>query len=280
MANKKFFVVDEKINPLSKSEISAIELNRTSRYTALQSKKNEINKQVEQSACSLKHIEGRVIVMVDTQSKNYHTFQSGLKIRRERQFNEFNKRITEPTNATVVSAENIPSGCELLISHNALRDSNRIFDYTPVSGIFEATDIRYYSIPEDECFAWRDEKEELRPMKNFCFAMRVYEPYSGFLVGIEPKRVKDVLYITTGELQNKIVHTLKASDYEIIYQGQDGREERLIRCRHYEDNYNDREEIVAISHVLTEKIFNGELLAGLNTTDAKPITENVPDYGV
>ena len=270
----KHFIVDPSKYALSKEDIQDIEIGRVSKYTSNQKQKDRINETVAQSKCNLKHIEGRVIVSVDTQAKNWHTFQDGTKIRRERQFNEFNRRITEPVNAIVISADKVPSGSEILISHNAIHESNRIFDYTPISGVFEASDIKYYSLHETDCFAWRDEKEQLRPMKNFCFALRVFKPYSGLMLGIEPTLVEGVLYITTGEFKGNVAHVLKAADYEIIFQGKDGREERVIRCRHFEDEYNEKEELVAIAHDLTDKVISGKLLIGLSTKDANKI---VPD---
>ena len=269
----KHFVINEKVNPLSKVELDSIEDDRSLRYTKLQTEKNSINKKVKEDECTLKHPQGRVLLKIDTQAKNWHTFEDGTKIRRERQFNDFNKRVTEPVNGIVVSADNIPTGCEILIHHNSVHDTNRIFDYTPLSGIFEATDIRYYSIPEAECYAWRNEAGELSPMKNYVFALRVYEPYKGMIEGIEPKLIPDVLYITTGELCGNICHVLKASDYEIVFQGLKGREEKVIRCRHFEDEYDDRQEVIAVSSYLTERLNKGELLIGLTPKDAKPLNE-------
>jgi hypothetical protein len=101
----------------------------------------------------------------------------------------------------------------------------------------------------------------------------VYKPYNGSLVGIEPTIIKDVLYITTGELKGSVVHTLKASDYTIIFQDINGREGRLCRCRHFEDEEHEREEVVAISHYLTEQVDKGELIVGISTSDAKPLKE-------
>jgi hypothetical protein len=216
----------------------------------------------------LKHVKDRVIIKVDVESKNSHKFENGQTIRLERKYNEFNRRITEPTNAEVISAENIPKGSEILIGHNALHDVNRIFNYAQLSGNVEGSDIRYYSIPEMECFAWRDADGSLKPMKNYAFGLRVYEPYKGFLEGIEPTLIENVLYITTGKLSGNICRTLKASDYEIIFQGQNGKEDHIIRCRHYEDECNDREEILAIDNWLTEKLNNGELLIGLTPSKA------------
>lgn len=220
---------------------------------------------------SLKHVQGRVIVKVDVEKKNSHKFSNGSVIRLERKYNEFNRRITEPTNAEVISADGIPVGSEILIGHNALHDSNRIFNYKPLSGSEEGSDIKYFSIKENECFAWRNEKGELKPMNNFAFGLRVYVPYKGFIEGIEPELIKDVLYITTGELEGKICHTLDKADYQIVFQGQDGREDNVIRCRHFEDEYNEQEEIIAISHDLTSKLQNSELLIGLTPATAKPL---------
>lgn len=219
----------------------------------------------------LQFIEGRIICSIDMESKNWHTFENGVTIRRERQYNELNQRITQPVNATVISAEYIPSGSQILIHHNAAHDVNRIFDYKNLSGIVEADSVKYYSIPESECFAWRDESGELKPMKGFQFALRVFEPYEGIIAGIEPELIKNVLYLTTGNLKGNICHVLKASDYEIIFQGLDGREARVIRIRHSDEEELEREEVVAISHSLTEKLNEGKLLIGLTTTDAKPI---------
>lgn len=219
----------------------------------------------------LKYISGRVIVEVDIEKKNSHKFQDGTEIRLERKYNEFNRRITEPVNATVISAEHIPSGSEILIGHNSLHDTNKIFNFKPLSGEAIASDIKYFSLPEEDCFAWRDENNELQPMKDFCFALRVFKPYKGILEGIEPTEIKNVLYITTGYLNGKVVHTLKASDYEIIYQGLDGREARVIRCRHFQDEDNEKEEIVAISGDLTKQVNSGKLLVGLSKSDCKAI---------
>lgn len=219
----------------------------------------------------LRHVNGRVIIKADLQSKNSHRFADGTVIRLERQYDNFNRRHTEPTNAIVISADNIPSGSEILISHNALHEVNKINNYKNLSGAEESSNIKYYSLPESDCFAWRDESGELQPMKGFCFAMRVFEPYKGFLVGIEPKIIPNVLYIMTGRLKGNVCHTVKAADYTIVFQDTNGREGNVIRCRHFEDEINDREEILAVSHSLTKRISDGDFLVGINVEDAKHI---------
>ncbi len=218
----------------------------------------------------LQAVEGKVIISVDLESKNSHTFSDGTKIRLERQYNNLNKRETHPVNATVVSGDGMKSGSQILIHPNMTHETYRIYDYAPLSGEIEGSDIKYYSIPEEQCFGWLD-GEEWKPLKNFDFALRVFKPYSGFIEGIEPELVKDVLYVTTGELKGKVVHTLKACDYEIIFQGLNGQEERLIRFRHFPDSENEREEVIAIDDYLTDKVNNGKLLVGLSPTKAKTI---------
>jgi hypothetical protein len=218
----------------------------------------------------LKWVQGKVIISVDLESKNSHTFSDGTKIRIERQWNNLNKRETHPVNATVISGEGIKSGSQILIHPNMTHNTYRVFDFAPLSGEIEGNDTKYYSIPSEQCYAWLD-GDTWRPLKGFDFGLRVFMPYEGKLSGIEPSLVSDVLYVTTGEFSGKIVHTLKACDYEIIFQDTNGQEGRLIRFRHFPDEENEREEIIAIDDYLTDKLNKGELLVGLTPTKAKTI---------
>lgn len=218
----------------------------------------------------LKCVQGKVIISVDLESKNSHTFEDGTKIRLERQWNNLNKRETHPVNATVISGDGMKSGSQILIHPNMTHDTYKINDYLPLSGESEGGDIKYYSIPEEQCYAWLD-GDTWKPLKNFDFALRVFIPYKGLIDGIEPTLIKDVLYVTTGEFEGKVVHTLKSCDYEIIFQGTDGREDRLIRFRHFPNQEHEREEVIAIDDYLTEKVNNKELLVGLTPTKAKTI---------
>lgn len=221
----------------------------------------------------LVHIEGRIIVSVDMNYKNFHTFQDGTKISLERKYDCFDQKYKQPVNAIVVSAEHIPEGSEILIHHNATHETNIIHNYQKLSGTTEAADIRYFSILESEAFVWRNE-DEWRPLPGYDFALRVFRPYKGTLHGIEPTLIKNVLFVTTGEYKGLICHTLKAVDYELIFQDTTGREKRLIRIRTNGDPKTQREEeIVAISHGLTDEYSKGELLVGLSKSDAKPINE-------
>lgn len=226
----------------------------------------------------LNHVYGRVVISCDLEAKNWHTFSDGTKIRRERQFNELNRRITEPVNAIVISDENIPKGSEILIHPNATHDSNRIFNHSQLSGKDEGSSIRYYSIPESQCFIWRD-GNEWKALPPYETGLRIFEPYRGILHGIDHKLIKDCLYVTSGDLKGKVVKTLKACDYEIIFQNVNGQESRIIRFRPNGCEKTNRDpEAIAIMEELTDKVFDGELLVGIEIKDAKPIKETAYAY--
>lgn len=221
---------------------------------------------------SIKHTHGRIVVQVDMNYKDSHRFEDGTEIKLVRRVNNFDKKHTEPVNAIVLSADNIPTGAEITIHHNSTHDSNRIFNYKPLSGIDIASDIRYFSIPELEAYLWRMGDEEWQPVKGFATGLRVFEPYTGILQGIPPKQIKDTLLITSGALKGKVVMTLKSCDYCLIFQDK-GRERNIIRIRHDDETEIEREEVVLIHDEFTQKVNDGLLLVGITATDAKPINK-------
>lgn len=109
-------------------------------------------------------------------------------------------------------------------------------------------------------------------MNGFATALRIFEPVETKFYGIAPTLIKNTLYITSGELRGNVVHTLKASDYEVIFRNEKGVEERVIRCRHFKEP-NEREEIISINNNLTNKVKNGEIYIGISVTDAKPLNQ-------
>ena len=220
----------------------------------------------------LKAPSNRVIIKVDLESKNSHTFKDGTKIKLERVYDNFNMRYVKPVNAEVVDAKDIPSGSEILIHHNATHDTYKIFNYQrPTTEA--SSDIQYFSIPIEECFMWREEKgSSWNALNNFVTALRIFKPYKGMLQGIEPEVMNNKLYITSGELKGRAVNTVISSDYEIIYQNDDGTEGRIIRLRYYPDG-NDRNEIIAVNDYMTELVENGDLWVGYSKSDAKQLKE-------
>ena len=212
----------------------------------------------------------RVIIKVDLESKNSHTFKDGTKIKLERQYDNFNMRYVKPVNAEVVNAKDIPEGAEILIHHNATHDTYKIFNYQRPTAE-ASSDIQYFSIPIEECFMWRTEKGSTwNALNNFITGLRIFEPYNGFLQGIEPSLIKNKIYVTSGELAGNVVGTVISSDYEIIYQNDDGTEGKIIRLRYYPEG-NDRNEVISVEHEYTERVNNGELLVGYSISDAKKL---------
>lgn len=217
----------------------------------------------------LKHTEHRVVVKANDELKNSWQLAGGPKIRLERQYNNLNRRETQPVNAIVVSSEYIPEGTEILIHHNCVDPNYEIYNYQQLSGEETASDWRYYSIPMDMCYLYKDGDDWL-PLKGFECGLRVYTPYNGVITGIEPKVIRNVLFMTTGEYKNKVCHTINAVDYQIIFQGINGREDTRIRCLPNGDERLKKEpEIIAIDHYLTKKVLDGELLVGYTISDAK-----------
>ena len=218
----------------------------------------------------LKAPANRVIIKVDLESKNSHTFKDGTKIKLERQYDNFNMRYVKPVNAEVVSANDIPEGAEILIHHNSTHDTYKIFNYLRPTAE-ASSDMQYFSIPIEECFMWRKEKgSEWNALNNFITGLRIFEPYTGFLQGIDPTLVKNKIYVTSGDLAGNVVGTVISSDYEIIYQNDDGTEGKIIRLRYYPEG-NDRNEVISVEHELTEKVKNGDLLIGYSISDAKKL---------
>jgi len=225
----------------------------------------------------LTHVEGKIVVQIDMNYKNSHTFADGTKISLERKYDNFDQKYTQPVNAVVVSAEGIPEGSEIICHHNIAHDTNRIFDYQPLSGKVEASEIKYFSIKEDEAFAWYDEENKRwMPLNGFDFALQIFKPYKGILEGVEPTLIKECLWVTTGEYANNACVTLKASNYKMIFQDRNGREKNIIRFRSKEDTATHREmEIVALHNEYTKKVLNGDLHVGLTKSDAKSLNEYI-----
>jgi hypothetical protein len=225
----------------------------------------------------LKAPSNRVIIKVDLESKNSHTFKDGTKIKLERVYDNFNMRYVKPVNAEVVDADGIPVGSEILIHHNATHDTYKIFNYQRPTAE-ASSDMQYFSIPIEECFMWRSEKGSTwNALNNFITGLRIFEPYTGFLQGVEPTLIKNKIYVTSGDLAGNVVGTVISSDYEIIYQNDDGTEGKIIRLRYYPEG-NDRNEVISVEHEMTQKVINGDLLIGYNISDAaKLVTISTPN---
>lgn len=221
---------------------------------------------------NLKNVEGRIVVKADKDGKNWHTFSDGKKIRLERDYNNLDYKYTKQVLGEVVSADDVPTGAMLLFHHNCIHPVNQIFNHSKLSGEEITSGVEIFSFSTDECYLWKmPGDKEWKPLKGFATALRVFEPYLGVLQNIPHKKIENILYLTSGNLKGNVCHTLKACDMPIIFNNDEGVEETIIRCRHFEDEEHEREEIVAINHDLTKKIENGSLYVGVTEKDCKPI---------
>lgn len=213
----------------------------------------------------------RIFISVQMNLKNSHSVNDNTTLSLQRDVDNFNKRYVRPINGTVINAEKIPQGASVLIHHNAVHDTYRIFDYEEIGGESESSNIKYFSIPETECYAWRMGNEQWNPCEGFEFGLRIFKPYQGSLTGLLPTQIYNKLYITSGELKGKVVMTKQACDYEMIFQDNNGKEGRLIRLRHFNEPENIREEVVCIDHETTQNVKRGTLLIGLTPQDCKTL---------
>ena len=221
---------------------------------------------------NLKNVEGRIVVKADKDGKNWHTFSDGKKIRLERDYNNLDYKYTKQVLGEVVSADDVPTGAMLLFHHNCIHPVNQILNHSKLSGEEITSGVEIFSFSTDECYLWKmPGDKEWKPLKGFATALRVFEPYLGVLHNIPHKKIENILYLTSGNLKGNVCHTLKACDMPIIFNNDEGIEETIIRCRHFEDEEHEREEIVAINHDLTKKVENGSLYVGVTEKDCKPI---------
>lgn len=259
----KFFLINPNKEHLDTTDVFQIEKQKVEKINASMTALEIIASDVFHEEDTLKHVDGKVIVKVDMEGKNSHRFQDGTTIRRERQFNNLNFRETSPVNAVVISAENLPKGVEILVDYHAIHDSNKIFNYKNKS-----KQIRYYSIKENDCYLWRDENNQWLPLPPYELGLRVFEKFDSIISWMKPEKMEDVLYVTTGKLKGNVVMTLKACDYECVFQDVNGKEGNRIRFLPFGDErVNKDPEAIAIMHELTEKVNKGGLLVGLTVSD-------------
>jgi len=221
----------------------------------------------------IKPAKGRLLIKCDRDFKNNHTFQSGLTIRLERNVNNLNHRETMPVQGELLAPYmDAPIGSTIIFHPNSIHPSNEIYNHSELSGEEIASNIGIYAIPESECYLWKSkDMTDYQPIKGYAIGLRVFEPYNGILQGIPHKKIPNTLFVKSGIYKNKIVRTVKASDYEMVFRNQEGREERIIRFRTYYPTYNEREEVLFIEEKLTTDLFNKKLLVGLTETDCEEI---------
>lgn len=222
----------------------------------------------------IRNYAGRLVIAVNPQVKDSHTFASGDKIHILRDRDNFDRRYTQPTQAVLISATHeIPAMSEVLIHHNAVDDVNRLF---AIEIPDDHETLRYhkmYSVFEADVFAWKDSLGLWHGCNNYSLGLRVFQPYKhGRVQGIPPTKLKNVLYALTGTLKDKAVHVLPYSDYQLSFM-HGGQLINLIRFRHFEDESAEREEVLAINLRLTQQVHDDTLLLGITENDAVPLSQ-------
>jgi len=264
----KFFLVNPNQNGSSKEDIDTIEKSkqsiRKSSYDINRDKAKEILHEYDELKC----VSGRVVVKSDLQSKNEHSFNDGNTIRLERQFNNFNRRHTEPVNCIVISSEKIPQGTEIIVDHNSIHEAYQINSYKNKNA-----DVKYYSVPEDQCYLYRD-GETWKAIEPYETALQVFRPYGGHLIGTPPIPLENTLWVTSGEYKNQVVKTLIGCNYCVIFQDINGREKNIIRfLPNGYPKYNKECEAIAVMNTMTDMVNDGKLLIGITPKDAKKLNE-------
>ena len=70
----------------------------------------------------------RVIMAVDLWYKNRVALgDSGVVLERPREYDEFNRRLTQPIQGVIINGKNLPSGAEILVHHNSFDETNKLF---------------------------------------------------------------------------------------------------------------------------------------------------------
>ncbi len=225
----------------------------------------------------IKHVEGRIIVKVDIEQKNFYTLSgSNITIRLERDYDNLDRKYTQQVLGVVMDAENIPTDALILFHHNSLHETYEVLNHSNLSGKEIASHIKIYSIMERDVFFWKMiDENEWQPTKTYATALRVFKPYTGRISFISPVLIKDTLYITSGEYKGLCCRTIDHADYQITFRcPHTGQDKNIIRLRPNGCEEDQREpEIVAIDHDLTEKINNGGIFIGLTPSDCKHLNK-------
>jgi len=202
---------------------------------------------------------GSILIKVNTTNKEKYNLTKDIQIKIERGY-DFNQRIDRPALVEVIDGGGIPAGSMGLVNYLSFEKTYEVNS----NGLLTKEELKegykIYSIPEDMCFAYFHNDEWL-PCKDLYLTLRVYKPYKGMMIGIEPEVLKDRLYCLKGQYAGKVMIVTLHSDYEIIWHNDENREERLIRTM-------DRE-IMAIDDGMTKDLKKGKYLIGYSVNDCK-----------
>jgi hypothetical protein len=215
----------------------------------------------------MKAIRGKVLVRIDTKQKERYALEGGPTIIIEKGYN-FNLREDRASMGEVVHAYDIPTGAMVLIHHNATDKTYSVESNDILTDEEYRNGHRILSIPEDMVFCYNEGSGWI-PCKNFLLTKRIFKPYKGSLVGIQPEQVKNRMYVVSGwdewdgkkkDLSGEVVVSLVNCDYLVIWHTKENKEDMLIRTRH--------REIIGLDSGLKKDIQKGKYLIGNTLKDA------------
>lgn len=215
--------------------------------------------------------EGKVLIKMDTRQKERYSFDDGTTIHISKGY-DFNLRQDKSSMAIILDGENLPAGEEILVHHNSQEPSYEVTELNDFLTDKEILDgYKIFSIPIDMCFIY-SQNNEWHPCVDYLITERIFKPYKGCLVGIEPEIVKNRMYIVKGfdvydgektDLSGKVAITTDNCDYEIIFHSTDNKEHHIIRTRH--------RELQGIDNDTLKLVQDGELLVGIDIKTAKTL---------
>jgi len=217
----------------------------------------------------MKALRNFAIIRINVKQRETLAFDSGLEIYQSTGW-EFNLRVDRGTRGYCLDCEGIPEGAQVLVNYLAMEKSYDMpyqEDFLSEKEIADGYQIR--NIPKDMIFAYL-ENDEWQPFENVLLTKRLFREYEGNLVGIEPERIMNRLYIVKGkdtwdgeqtDLSGKVCAVTLNSDYEVHFHDEKNKPQSLIRTLH--------REIEGIDEGLTEQVRCGKILVGNGLKDAK-----------
>ena len=98
----KYFLVNPKLQNQDTAVLNELRVEKESSYNNTFLKIKSVNQDQLLQEDNLKHVDGRVVVKIDIDSKDSWTFDNGQTIEYKRRFNNFNVRETNPVNCHVI----------------------------------------------------------------------------------------------------------------------------------------------------------------------------------
>ncbi len=219
----------------------------------------------------MKALYGSILVKLDTKQKEKYNLTKDVKIEIERGYN-FNLREDRASMGYIVEGGGLKEGDYCLLNYLALEQGYIIQDENILTKEEKKEGFKVLSVPKDMVFATSPDGKDWTPCKNFFLTLRIFKPYGGMILGVEPELVKEKLYVVKGfdeydgkktDLSGKVMCVTANSAYVIEWHNTENREEKLIRTM--------GRELLAIDHSMTDEVKKGNYLIGIETTDCKKL---------